>query len=1037
MKHYPEVESNPDFSKIDNEVLSYWQKNDVFNESVNARPKDDEYIFFDGPPFASGLPHYGHLFTGFVKDLVARYQTMQGKRVERVFGWDCHGLPAEMGVEKKLGISGRLAIEKYGVDKFNDQCRELVLTYADEWEEYVTKQARWVDFKNSYKTMDLNYMESVIWAFKQLYDKGLAYESMRVMPYSWACETPLSNFETRLDNSYRERADKAVTVAFELNSKPNGAPDNCSKYKLLAWTTTPWTLPSNLALAVNEKMSYACVIKNNECLILADFAVDKYKNELEATPTASISGKDLVGLKYKPLFPYFNNHPNSFVVLSGEFVTVGEGTGVVHMAPGFGEDDQIVCAAHNIELVCPVDNAGKFTSEINDLVGIQVFEANDTIIMKLKTNGNWIKTEQYLHNYPHCWRTDTPLIYKAMSSWYIKVTDIKEDMLKNNQQINWIPDHIKDGQFGKWLENARDWSISRNRFWGTPIPIWRSDNPKYPRIDVYGSIAELEHDFGVKVTNLHKPFIDDLVRPNPDDPTGNSMMRRVPDVFDCWFESGAMPFAQIHYPFENKERFERHPSADFIVEYVAQTRGWFYTLMVLSTALFNKPPFFNCICHGVLLDEQGRKLSKRLNNFADPKELIAKYGADSLRFLMVSSAVMRGQELLIDKDGEMVKDALRLTIKPIWNSYNFFTLYANSDKIKAKLITKSENFNDRYILSKLSILIESFKAHMDAYDVPSACDEIHKFVELLNNWYIRRSRPRFWKSEIDSDKQEAYDTLYTVLHELCRLGAPLLPIILESVYLGLTGGNSAADSVHLALYPDYAIYPRDAQLVEDIDKVQDVCNAALNIRNAENIRIRQPLSSLTIIGKNYGRLKTYFSLIEEEVNVKNVIISEDVDENTDKKLKINFQLVGKRLPQKIKSMIEAVKLKNWHVAPEGLKICDETLHQDEYSIMLESKTDAKSCALSSQDAIVILDTILTEELELEGIARDIVRSIQQARKDANLNISDRIIVTASCNEVFAKAISLFEKYICDQTLCTNLIIDKMQGVEFEFKITKS
>lgn len=1040
VKFYPTINANPNFSEIDAAILEFWKQHKVFEESVAQRPKDNEYIFFDGPPFANGLPHHGHLFTGFVKDVVARYQTMQGKRVERVFGWDCHGLPAEMDAEKQLQISGRLQIEKFGIDKFNDKCRELVQTYTNEWEDYVTKQARWVDFEHSYKTMDINYMESVIWSFKQLYEKGLVYESMRVMPYSWACETPLSNFETRLDNSYRERADKAVTVSFELTSAPKSTPQGCSKYKILAWTTTPWTLPSNLALAVNENMQYSCIVnEHNECLIIAKFALNKYKKELNINPETnypSILGSDLVGLTYQPLFSYFTGHANSFKILSGDFVIEGDGTGVVHMAPGFGEDDQIVCAANNIELVCPVDNAGKFTSQIADLEGVQVFEANDPIIIKLKEQGNWIKTEQYLHNYPHCWRTDTPLIYKALSSWYVKVTDIKEDMLKNNQKINWIPEHIKNGQFGKWLENARDWSISRNRFWGTPIPIWRSDDPRYPRTDVYGSIAELEHDFNVQITDLHKPFIDSLVRPNPDDPTGNSMMRRVPDVFDCWYESGSMPYAQLHYPFENKERFEKHPTADFIVEYVAQTRGWFYTLTILSTALFNIPPFLNCICHGVILDEQGQKLSKRLKNYTDPKDLINQYGADALRFLMMSSAVLRGQELLIDKEGVMVRDSLRLNIKPIWNAYHFFTLYANADQITATLITHSDNFNDQYILSKLSIAIETLEKAMDNYDIPSACVIVHNFVEVLNNWYIRRTRPRFWKSEKDQDKQQAYNTLYTVLHNLCKIAAPLMPIILESIYLGLTDGKNAADSLHLALYPDHLQFARNEQLVEEIDKIQDICTAALNIRNQENIRTRQPLAKMTIVGKNYEHLIKYFSLIEEEVNVKTIELSDDLDNYATHKLKINFPILGKRLPNKVKDIIAAVKNNQWSIIANGkLEICNEILLEEEFNLFLESKTTAKAASLPSQDAIIILDTNLTEELELEGIARDVVRAIQQARKDANLDISDRITIDARCNEQTAAALKMFNDYICHQTLCSKMSyeIDNTAN-NFEFSL---
>jgi isoleucyl-tRNA synthetase len=1025
-KYYPEVTSNVEFPEIEKEILKYWEDNGIFQRSIDERDakvdsKDNEFVFYDGPPFANGLPHYGHLLTGFVKDAYARYQTTKGKRVERRFGWDCHGLPAEMGAEKELGFSGRIAINEYGIDKFNDYCRSSVMKYSQDWEKYVSRQARWVDFENSYKTMDKNFMESVLWAFKELYNKGLIYESMRVMPYSWACETPLSNFETRLDNSYRERADKAITVSFKLDKKPKGAPDACTEYRIMAWTTTPWTLPSNLALAVGSNIDYACVEKDNICYIIGDFAKGSYAKELgitEDTKITIIKGKNLENHTYIPLFEYFKDHANSFKILSAEFVVEGDGTGIVHLAPGFGEDDQVVCKDAGIEIVCPVDNAGKFTNEVPDFQGLQVFDANDPIIIRLKEQGNWMKTEQYIHNYPHCWRTDTPLIYKAVPSWYVKVTAFKDRMVELNKEINWIPGNVKDGLFGKWLENARDWSISRNRFWGTPIPIWRSDDPQYPRIDVYGSVAELEKDFGVKVEDLHKPYIDDLVRANPDDPTGKSMMRRVSDVFDCWFESGSMPYGQAHYPFENKEWFENHFPADFIVEYSAQTRGWFYTLMVLSTALFDRPPFLNCICHGVILDSTGQKLSKRLNNYADPLETFEKYGSDALRVTMLSSTVVKGQELLIDKEGKMVFDSLRLFIKPIWNAYNFFCLYANSDSIKAEIAYKSENVLDKYILSKLKIAVTAIETNMDAFDSQSAYVAISDFFEILNNWYIRRSRSRFWKTEKDQDKLAAYNTLYTCLEVMSRAMSSLLPLISEHIYLGLTDGRKNIISVHLTNFPTINEINIDTDLVNTMDQVQDICSTALFIRSAENIRVRQPLATLKIISQQSDLFRDFEDLIQDEINVKSIVYSDDLANNADQKLSINFPILGKRLPQKMKDIIKLSKQGEWEFDGKNLTVADEKLLDEEYSLVLVPRADQGAKPLSSNQGMIWLDLEITKDLENEGAARDIIRLVQQARKDANFDVSDRIELSLKSDIDLTSVLSEHSELICSQTLST-------------------
>ena len=1018
-KLYPEVKSDIHFPDIENKILQYWKDNDTFQQSIDNRSSGtskNEFVFYDGPPFANGLPHYGHLLTGFIKDTYARYQTTKGNKVERRFGWDCHGLPAEMGAEKELGFSGRIAITEYGVEKFNNHCKKSVMKYANEWEKYVTRQARWVDFSNSYKTMDKGFMESVLWAFKELYNKGLIYESMRVMPYSWACETPLSNFETKLDNAYRERADKAITVSFQLADKPHGAPDDCLEYRVLAWTTTPWTLPSNLALAVNATMDYSCIIKDKICYIIGAFAETPYGKELgitEDTQIVTIKGHDLKGLKYKPLFEYFKNHTNSFQMLTADFVVEGEGTGIVHIAPGFGEDDQLICAAENIQLVCPIDNAGKFTDEVIDFKGMQVFEANDPIIIKLKQQGNWIKTEQYIHNYPHCWRTDTPLIYRAVPSWYVKVTEFKDRMVELNQDINWIPGNVKDGLFGKWLENARDWSISRNRFWGTPIPVWKSDNPAYPRIDVYGSIPELEQDFNVQIEDLHKPYIDDLVRPNPDDPTGESMMRRVNDVFDCWFESGSMPYGQVHYPFENKEWFETNFPADFIVEYSAQTRGWFYTLMVLSTALFDRPPFLNCICHGVILDSTGQKLSKRLNNYADPLALFEKYGADALRVTMLSSTVVRGQELLIDKEGKMVFDQLRLFIKPIWNAYHFFCLYANIDNIKAELSFSSNNVLDQYIISKLKITVDLIRSNMDEFDSQLAYENISDFFTVLNNWYIRRSRSLFWKASKDQAKIDAYNTLYSCLVTMMEAISSLLPLISEYIYLGLT---ESKQSVHLQNYPKLDQVKPDTDLVNVMDQVLDICSTALFIRSSENIRVRQPLAQLNIITNDSHKFQSFENLIKDEINVKNIVYSDDLSKYADQKLSINFPVLGKRLPSQMKDIIVASKRNDWLLNDAKLVVAGNELLPTEYSLRLEPRTKRGTQSLSTNQGMISLDLEITKELEDEGVARDIIRLVQQARKDADFKVSDRIMLELKSTFDLSSVLTKHSRLIEEQTL---------------------
>ena len=1003
-KYYKEVKAKADFVELENEVLKFWEEDKTFEKSVTQRSGAEEFVFYDGPPFANGTPHYGHIMVSYVKDVVARFQTMNGKKVERRLGWDCHGLPAEMSAEKQLGVSGRKQIEEFGVEKFNNFCRQDVLKYSGIWVDMFKRIGRWVDFSNDYKTMNLSFMESVISNFKQLYDKGLVYEDYRVLPYSWAAETPLSNFE--VNQGYQDKTDNAVTVMFKLENSMN----------ILVWTTTPWTLPSNLMLAVGLDIDYAVMEENGQKYILAEALLGRYKKQLEkAVKVGSLKGKDLVGLGYEPMFPYFKQlkEKGAFRVLSGEFVSTEDGTGIVHIAPGFGQDDFEACRAYdeNFPVVCPVDEAGKFTAEVPDYQGKQVFETNEPIMQWLKENGLLVKKEQYTHSYPFCWRTDTPLIYKAMSSWFVKVTDFRDNMVKNNQQINWVPEHIKDGRFGKWLEGARDWSISRNRFWGTPIPVWKSDNPNFPRIDVFGSLEEIREKTGVEVKDLHKPYIDEVVYPNPDDPSGQTMMRRVGDVFDCWFESGSMPYAQVHYPFENKQWFENHFPADFIVEAMDQTRGWFYTLTVLSTALHNRPAFKNCICTGLLMAEGGQKLSKRLKNYPDPNEVLGSIGSDALRWFLVSSPVLKGGNLAVDKEGKEIAKASRIAQIPLWNAYYFFTLYANAEGYRAKEINSSSEAIDNYILSKLKRLGAIAKQGLESYDVSMATNEVASFMEVLNNWYIRRTRDRFWEGDV-----QAFDTLYTVLVNVCKIIAPLMPFLSEYIYKNLTG----AESVHLTDYPVLDDIRLDENLVCQMDFVQELCSAGKFIREEKNLRNRLPLSSLTLIGETLS--PEYQEIVKDELNVKEVIFDGNLDNYAAKTVYLYTPLLGKALGKDMGPVMGAYKQGSWELNADGtLSIAGRILTPDLFEVRLEMKEGVAGQAFADNKAVITLDTSVTDELRREGMARDFVRLVQTLRKDKDFNISDRIELCYNTdNAELALALAENKSYIAEQVLAVKV-----------------
>ncbi|MBG0568772.1 isoleucine--tRNA ligase [Actinoplanes aureus] len=1003
------VPASPDLPAVERAVLDHWAADKTFEASVDQRRAGDdganEYVFYDGPPFANGLPHYGHLFTGYVKDLVPRYQTMRGKRVERRFGWDTHGLPAEVEAEKQLGITTKAQIVDLGIDKFNEACRTSVLAYTKDWERYVTRQARWVDFADDYKTLDPAYMESVMWAFKTLHDKGLVYEGFRVLAYCFRCETPLSNTETRMDDVYRDRTDPALTVKFRLSTGED----------IAVWTTTPWTLPSNLALAVGPDIEYAVMSDTSgRKLLIGAGRVGAYAKELEGyEQTGSVFGRDLVGRRYTPLFDFLvePGGENAFQVLGADFVTTEDGTGVVHMAPAFGEDDQNACNAAGIPTVVTVDDHTRFTSLVPDFQGLQVFDANKPVIAVLKERGVVLRHDGYTHSYPHCWRCDTPLVYKAVSSWFVAVTQFRDRMVELNQEISWTPSHIKDGSFGKWLSNARDWSISRNRFWGSPIPVWKSDDPQYPRVDVYGSFEDLERDFGVKVTDLHRPYVDELTRPNPDDPTGKSTMRRVPEVLDCWFESGSMPFAQVHYPFENKDWFEHHYPGDFIVEYIGQTRGWFYTMHVLATALFDRPAFRNCLSHGILLGEDGRKMSKSLRNYPDVYRVFDTYGSDAMRWMLMSSPVLRGGDMPVTEVA--IRDSVRQVLLPLWNVWYFFSLYANASGHEASFRADSTHLLDRYILAKTGELVSDVQRQMDEYDISGAAGSVRAYLDALTNWYVRRSRDRFWAGDAD-----AFDTLATVLETVTRVVAPLAPLTAEEIWRGLTGGRS----VHLTDWPSADTFPADHELVASMDAIRDVASAGLSLRKAKGLRVRLPLATATVATPSGAALAGLGDLLKDELNVKNVVFTDDVAAYCQQVLTVVPRALGPRVGKQVQQVIKAVKSGEWQLVDGAPVAAGVTLAEGEYELKLVAADVENSAPLPAGGGVVVLDTVVTPELAAEGLARDVIRVVQQARRDADLDVSDRVRLEVLASAEVLTAVEAHAEFVKGETLATSLTL---------------
>ncbi|OII22573.1 isoleucine--tRNA ligase [Curtobacterium sp. MCBA15_016] len=1047
------VVPSPSFPAVEQGILAFWKGDGTFQASIDQREGCDEWTFYDGPPFANGLPHYGHLLTGYAKDVFPRYQTMRGKQVHRRFGWDTHGLPAELEAMRQLGITEKHEIDEMGVDVFNAAAKKSVLQYTDEWQQYVTRQARWVDFENDYKTLDVTFMESVLWAWKQLWDKGLAYEGFRVLPYCWNDQTPLSNHELRMDDDvYKMRQDQSVTVSFPLQGA-RAESLGLAGVRALAWTTTPWTLPTNAALAVGPAVSYVVLpagpggaadggTAGSVHYLLASDTVAAHAKDLgyesaedaAAAVVRTLTGAELDGVEYERLFDFLaetEGMENAWKILVADYVETGEGTGIVHQAPAYGADDQVVCAAAGIPVVLSLDEGGVFTSQFGEVAGMLWSDANKPLTKAVRDAGRLLRQASYEHSYPHCWRCRKPLIYKAVSSWFVRVTEFRDRMGELNQDINWVPDNVKDGQFGKWVGNAIDWSVSRNRYFGTPIPVWQSDDPEHPRTDVYGSLEEIERDFGRLPVNadgevdLHRPFIDDLTRPNPDDPTGKSTMRRITDVFDVWFDSGSMPYAQVHYPFENREWFESHNPADFIVEYIGQTRGWFYVMHVLSTALFDRPAYKNVISHGIVLGSDGQKMSKSLRNYPDVSEVFDRDGADAMRWFLMSSSVIRGGNLVVTEEG--IRQGVREFLLPLWSTYYFFTLYANASGesgYQASRSTASTDVLDRYLLAKTRVLVSDVQQHLDALDTPLAAQAVRDFADVLTNWYVRRSRDKFWLgAESSPEARVAFDTLYTVLETLTRVAAPLAPLVTDAVWRGLTGGRS----VHLEDFPDAEEFPADQALVDAMDRVRDVASKGLALRKATGKRVRLPLATLTLVVPDPAAVEPFVDILRDELNVKQVVLEQQEESSLgrygiERKLTVNARAAGPRIGKQVQQVIPAAKKGDWTATESGVTVGGVDLVEGEYTLDLTVADDSVAVAFLDGGGFAVLDTVTTPELEAEGLARDVVRAVQQARRDADLDVSDRIVLTLGADEVADAAVRTHQQLIAGETLSTSVEI---------------
>ncbi len=1057
-----QVSTDVSFPKLESNILNFWREDKTFERSLDpylgSDPKDPnrkprpEYIFYDGPPFATGLPHYGHILAGTIKDVIGRFFTMKGYHVDRRFGWDCHGVPIEFEIQKNLQLHGAKAIREFGVDKFNEECRKIVLRYTKEWRQLVERSGRWVDFEREYRTMDLDFMESIWWVIKSLYDRGLIYEGLKCVAYSTGMNTVLSNFEVNLN--YKMVQDPAVTVRAKITSDVQSKlkvslPAGTSVYAYV-WTTTPWTLPGNMAIAVGPELEYSLVLlpAKKEAVIVASALAAANLPEIEqgegaAKVLCTVPGSALLGLEYEQFFPYFEfaREKKAFRFYPGDFVTANDGTGLVHLA-SYGEDDLAVFQREGIAVIDYLDEDGKFQAEVPDLHGVYFKDADSKIIAKLKDSGKLVQHRTIDHSYPFCWRTDTPLLYRSVSSWFVRVEQIRDVIIRANSGVHWVPEHIRDGRFGKWLEGARDWAISRDRFWGNPIPIWRCDSCK--SLKCLGSVQELETLSKSTITDLHSHFVDQL---HFGCEKCSGTMRRIPQVLDCWFESGSMPYAQAHYPFENKAAFEQSFPADFIAEGLDQTRGWFYTLIVISTALFGESSFKNVIVNGIILAEDGKKMSKSLKNYPPPDEVMEEFGSDAMRLYLLASAATRAEDLRFSKDG--VKQVVRQNLLPLWNAYNFFVTYALVDGWEPSQAPKtaSENLLDRWILSKLGSLIDGVDKALSNYHLYAAAPPILEFIDQLTNWYIRLNRRRFWagNSEKESaDKAHAYATLHKVLVTFVRVLAPLAPFVSEEIYANLGRKDGENESVHLQPFPTLSGFQEnegirvDENLLRGMELFEEVILLVRGLRNDTGRKVRQPLQKLTIIYPKHEELSSLQILdayVKEELNLKEVEYSTDEAHFVRLRARLNTKNLGKVLGPKLgregmkrlQSMVENLpseQIKSIEggesILFEGIEIGTRDILVERTAVGADQKHNTLAAASSGQISVV-LDTEVTEPLYLEGLAREFVNRVQKLRKDYEFQVTDRIVISylTACDKL-PDALRVHGDYIKDETLALEI-----------------